>query len=291
MVADLHLTLLKPACRADGHWMNTQAHYLQWLREQAGKPALPIICAGDIFDRWNAPPELINFALEHLPDGMLCVPGQHDLPNHNIEDMHRSGYGVLERAKKIVNLRSDGSVWAEKKFVIYGAGWNQPIPKAEGVWHLPRIVAIHKYCWSPGKQYPGAPKDSYFANYEGELKGYDIAVFGDNHKGFTATAGKCDIINCGGFIRRKSDEINYQPTIGVLYSDLTLKRRKIPTGWDKFNEGAKDRPEASFNMRDFLETLEGLGEHGMDFREAVQQHLKTEDIDPATKQMIVQAML
>ena len=27
---------------------------------------VPVICAGDIFDRWNAPAELINFALAYL---------------------------------------------------------------------------------------------------------------------------------------------------------------------------------------------------------------------------------
>src|SRR5688572_18895632 len=94
LCADLHLTLRPPLCRADKNWMLTQRDYLLQIRKLQ-EPAhlknhleatakIPVICAGDIFDRWNPPPELVNFALRFLPNGMICVPGQHDLPNHNI---------------------------------------------------------------------------------------------------------------------------------------------------------------------------------------------------------------
>src|SRR5688500_1062308 len=90
LCADLHLTMKQPACRDDDDWMKTQAGYLSQLKmlqkSETMGPVLPILCAGDIFDKWNAPPELIHFALEHLPDGMICVPGQHDLPNHRMEE-------------------------------------------------------------------------------------------------------------------------------------------------------------------------------------------------------------
>ena len=113
LCSDLHLSLTKPACRADKDWMEVQAHYLKQLEDTAGN--LPIFCAGDIFDRWNAPPELINFALRNLPDDMLCVPGQHDLPNHRLDEKHRSGYGVLSNAGKIEDL-------SNKKHPYHGMG-------------------------------------------------------------------------------------------------------------------------------------------------------------------------
>jgi hypothetical protein len=113
LCSDIHLSLKQPPCRADD-WLSVQKGYLVqlkslacaakelWLgnRNTTGRP-IPILCAGDIFDKWNSPPELIRFALEHLPDGMICVPGQHDLPNHSFEEIHRSAYGVLREAGKI----------------------------------------------------------------------------------------------------------------------------------------------------------------------------------------------
>ena len=108
LCSDLHLSLQRPACRADDDWMGVQAGYLNQLKQLAVDSnysfgTLPIAFAGDLFDKWNVQPELINFALEHLPDGMICVPGQHDLPNHRLDQVHRSGYGVLVAAGKIVD--------------------------------------------------------------------------------------------------------------------------------------------------------------------------------------------
>lgn len=286
LCSDLHLTLQIPACRADKDWMAVQAGYLKQLKDIADR--LPIICAGDIFDRWNAPPELINFALQRLPDGMLCVPGQHDLPNHRIDLMHRSGYGVLVEAEKIVDLNIP---YQHKDFFAYGAGWEQPIPKPLYAKERIAIAVVHRYCWIDGKSYPGAPDTTQLGAYKKELKGYDAAVFGDNHLGFLTNSGDCAVINCGGFIRRKSDEIDYQPSVGVLFSDGTIKRKKLDISGDKFQTIEPGRREVPVNMKEFIDQLEGLGEHGLNFKEAVENHLReNDDIEPETKEMITKAM-
>lgn len=290
--SDLHLSLTPPACRKDKDWMETQAGYLKQLKEAAD--GLPILCAGDIFDRWNTPPELINFALDHLPDGMLCVPGQHDLPYHDIEQVHRSGYGVLVNANKIVDLHSTAFNLVSDPYIcgnlaISGFGWGQEITPIKDANDF-NIAVVHRYCWIPGAEYPGAPEESRLKALKSQLEGYDVAFFGDNHKGFLASVGDCQVMNCGGFIRRKSDEIPYVPKIGVLYSDGTIKRRPLDTSKDEFHPIEKERSETPFDMQAFLSNLEGLGEHGLDFREAIKNHLQSEDIDPKTKEIIYTAL-
>jgi DNA repair exonuclease SbcCD nuclease subunit len=59
LVADLHLSLQQPACRADENWLAVQKRYLK----QLSVIGLAVICAGDIFDRWNPSPELLVFAI------------------------------------------------------------------------------------------------------------------------------------------------------------------------------------------------------------------------------------
>ena len=290
-ISDLHLSLLPPACRADKDWMQVQAHYLQQVKDWAQADQLPILCAGDIFDRWNAPPELINFALEHLPDNMICVPGQHDLPLHRMDLMHRSGYGVLANTSKIRDLSgktSDCCRWIQ----VSGFGWEQDIffrPKQDDH-RLIQIALIHRYVWTADKKYPGAPATANVAALGKALKGYDIAICGDNHQGFLAQAGGCRVLNVGGFIRRKSDELDYEPAVGIIYSDGTVKRRRLDTSIDRFHEPGKERKEIPFDMKAFLDGLEGLGEHGLDFQEAVKNYLELEKVPAATAEIILAAM-
>ena len=111
LVGDIHLSAKAPLCRAkEPDWFEAMARPLMELvdlQKQIGKESdgiPPILCAGDVFDRWNSPPELINFALEYLPPQMYSIPGQHDLPNHNYNEIDRSAYWTLVAANKITNV-------------------------------------------------------------------------------------------------------------------------------------------------------------------------------------------
>lgn len=266
---------------------------MKQVNDLAEEHKVPILCAGDIFDRWNPPPELIHFALKHLPDEMICVPGQHDLPNHLMDQKHRSAYGVLVEAGKSIDL-SHELTWDPdgEDFAVYGFGWEQEIHplKERKDGEVQRIALIHRYVWKEGHSYPGAPETARIDKFTKALKGYDIAICGDNHQGFIADAGDCRVLNCGGFIRRKSDEIDYVPKVGLIYSDGTVKRKPLDTSGDVFNLAVKDREEIPLNVKEFIEGLEKLGEHGLDFREAVINHLRKESIKPKVKEIILAAL-
>lgn len=296
LISDLHLSLSRPACRNDEDWLKTQADYLAQVKVMAktGLPTeMPVVCAGDIFDRWNPPPELIRFALDHLPDGMLSVPGQHDLPNHMMTQKHRSGYGVLAAVGKIQDLSQFDYIIPKKlQAVFYGFGWEQEIvpPRREAAEHLPHVAVIHRYCWVNDKKYPGAPDSAHVSKYKSAIRSYDAAVFGDNHQSFLVRIGDCSVFNCGGFIRRKSDEIAYQPSVGFLFSDGIIKRKALDTSRDVFIEAAQERPEVPVDLQAFIDQLEGLGEHGPNFQEAVVNHLRNEEVEPRTKKLILQSI-
>lgn len=294
LCSDLHLSIKPPACRADTNWLDLQGYYLEQLKKLAGHHT--IICAGDIFDKWNSNAELIHFALDNLPNDMICIPGQHDLPNHAISEMHRSGYGVLTRAKKIIDL-SEEATHEEPGLVIYGAGWGQKIPVCKTT-HLKdtiNLLVMHDFIWiNDATKYPGAGEDSDIKAHKDKFKQFDAVAIGDNHRGWLRPAGgflpKTDVINCGTFLRRKSDELAYCPGVGVLYADGTIERRFLDTSIDKFHANAKQREEVAVDLEEFIEQLEGLGEHGLNFREAVELHLRTEKIDKRTKEIVLGAL-
>lgn len=287
---DLHLSLLKPACRADDDWLSVQAGYLDQLKDIADD--LPILCAGDIFDRWNTPPELVNFALHNLPNGMFSIPGQHDLPNHQTEQMHRSGYGVLEKAK---HIRDVVDYVGMITFDLFGFGWGEKITPHTVEFYYEgdppvNIALIHRYVWTLNHKYPDAPKDANVAALKDDLVGYDLAITGDNHHFFMAQAGKCTVFNCGTFLRRKTDEIPLEPSVGMIYSDGSIERIKLDTSKDKFHQEEKARISPGIDMKSFIDGLEKLGEHGLNFREEVENFLRKEEIEPDTKQIILSAL-
>lgn len=302
LCSDLHLTLLKPAFRDDQDWVATQINYLGQLKVLAAPQDLPIICAGDLFDRWKVEPELIHLALRHFPHRrMFCVPGQHDLPNHRIDQTHRSGYGVLVEASSIQDIAGKvESVSVTKglatsvRLVLHGFGWGQeitPLSMKERADRHIHIAVIHQYCWSSkATSYPGAAPEQKVATFKKALKGYDAAVFGDNHKGFVAKCGECNVINTGGFIRRKSDEVDYKPTVGILMSDGTIVQHFLNTTMDRFHSKVEKREEVAVNMKEFIDGLEGLGEDGLNFKEAVENHLRTDDVENTVKEIVLQAM-
>lgn len=260
-----------------------------------GDESLPVICAGDIFDRWNAVPELINFALEHLPDGMICIPGQHDLPNHREAAMNKSGYGVLAKTGKILDLSTlNWPFHKTKEFIAFGFGWGRelvPVKKFREHASILHLAVIHKYMWlGDDTRYPDASVDDQFASHIKILKTYDAVCIGDNHKGWQTDYPGTSVLNCGGFIRRKSDEIDYRPSVGILFGNGSIKRHYLDTSADKFHPDAKKREESAFDLRGFIDGLEKLGEHGLDFREAVENHLRSEDLDKETKAIILRAL-
>lgn len=292
-VGDIHLTLQTPACRMEEDWLRLQGSYLDQLKHIA--EGLPIVCSGDIFDRWNPAPELIEFALRHLPDGMLCVPGQHDLPNHRIDLMHKSGYGVLKTAGKIADLsdqESKPNYSLPHNWEVCGFGWNQDIRHApDNCEDMNWLLVAHKYVWCKDNKYPDAPVEANVGALVKTLKSYRSAIFGDNHKGFLTKVQDCAVLNNGTFIRRKADEQTYRPQIGALLEDGTWKQVLLDTTGDKFVPEAKDRPEITFDMREFLAELNWLGDEGLDFKEVVVKHLRSDqDLNEETKNIIMEAV-
>ena len=291
-MSDLHLSLTPPACRADKDWLAVQAGYLEQvdaLRE--GDTEIPIIIAGDIFDRWNPPNELVHFALRHLPDNVMSIPGQHDLPNHRIDDMFRSGYGVLVEARKLQHIAGRKEMQGPGNTRISGFGWGQEITRPRTKDNAFQIAVIHKYIWAGDRKYPDAPADCEVTGMQKQFAGYDMVVAGDNHKGFLVTQSSgTRVLNCGGFIRRKSDEIDYRPCVGLLFELGTVKRHKLDTSADVFQSEVAAHPETAVDLQSFIQGLEELGEHGLNFREMVKNHLRTEDLSLGAKQIIMEAL-
>lgn len=157
------------------------------------------------------------------------------------------------------------------------------------------LAVVHSYIWRQGNAYQGAPESKRVAGYNDALVGYDAAVFGDNHSGFSATAnhGNCDIMNTGGFIRRKIDETEYRPGVGILLNDGTIERVYLDISEDKMateTDIKNIKILERIDMPHLLEELNKLSSSSTSFPEAVRRWLEENRCRPYARQLLMEAL-
>ncbi len=285
-VADLHLSWNPPVARsAEESWLDAQARPLRQLRDLQEKYDCPVVCAGDIFDKYNPTPALINWATRHLPV-LVAIPGQHELPLHNLEDLEKSAYRTLIDTKIICWHVND-------VFSLHSFPFGVQITPLEKELRGLRVAVAHSYIWTEGNQYTGAPNGDNLSSYIKQLKGYGVAVFGDNHKGFTAKAGDCTVYNCGCLIRRKQNEREYKPAVGLLFDNGKVKRHFLDVSEDKWLEDDEELPLGEVNERELSEFIDGLG--GLDvervgFGDMVRRYVNDGEVSDGVGKVMLEAL-
>jgi hypothetical protein len=295
LCSDIHLSHKVPTARSvEKDWYEVMANGLEELRNLSSKHNCPVICAGDIFDKWDSPPELINFALTHLPN-LIAVPGQHDLPYHNIGDIKKSAYWTLVEAGVVHTLEPyEVQVIHNDKYdcQIHAVGhpWGTPVkPIKEAPNGIINLAVVHDYIWSGKHKYKNAPEEKRVSKRLDNFTGYDALVFGDNHKGFLTG----QVLNCGTFFRRKSDEKSYDPMVGLLHSDGFIERHYLQYCQDdKFVDvdEALEILEKGVEFAELIEDLGKLGEKGVDFITSVMNFLDTNGIGKRVRKVILESL-
>lgn len=248
----------------------------------------PIICAGDLTNKWNEPPEFINFLLRVLPF-MYCVRGNHDTPFHNASEMHKSVYGTLCQTGTIKDI-APRSPLVIGNLMLHGFPHGtevRPMQKRyDGYFHL---AVIHDYIWKRGSEHRQVTVETSVGSWHQKVRGYDAVMFGDNHKGFVAKHPAFPtILNCGTLMRRTTDEIDYQPKVGLINSDGSIVRVALDCSKDTFAEKLKEESEPSADMEKFIEQLLKRVKSNVDFRTKVLDVLG--DAEPEVRQLVLESL-
>lgn len=291
---DLHLSHRPPTARAgEADWYEAMERSLAQLRKLVDLHDLAPICAGDVFDRWNSPPELINFALDKLPT-MYAIPGQHDLPHHNYGDIERSAYHTLVQAGKIINLgpgevvepmgSHDGNI--RLRGFPYGHNPKDHSPSTDS--EALNVAVVHRYVWKKGFGYPGAPPANQLKKKNAFI-GYNTIIYGDNHKAFTADGHH--IINCGTFMRRAIDEVA-APCVGLLRADGTAELLPLSIDGEDMAIGENyEEIERVLDMGAFIRELEELGGDGaLDFVGAITRFLEKNEVVRQVREVVLRVL-
>lgn len=300
VTGDLHLSHKCPVARSDEDWFEIQIGYLNQLTElqhQYDNEFLPkpIIVCGDLFDQWNPPIGFVNQLLEEMScKKIFAIPGNHDLRHHSYVDRRESGYWNLVKHGRITNIDPD-EPYEYGNMILHGfpPGYEvEPLEKSHDL--CLNVAVIHSYIWTASTGYKDAPEETRLKKWLPKLKGYDVALFGDNHLcvGWNMSKEKegPSIWNSGTFIRRKADEKKYRPSVGLLYEDGTIKVHYLDISKDQFATNYNESKEDQRDFSSLVKELSELGDAGIDFPAAVRRALQREDVEESVKKIALAAL-
>jgi hypothetical protein len=294
LASDLHITDKTPVARAEKDWLKVLAYYFEQVRRLCRDYHAPLIVAGDVFDKPNPSPFVINFAMEVLPN-TFAIPGQHDLQYHNYADRHKTAYWTLVQAEVITNMTPGLQTIINGSLIGIGFPWGSEVKPLEEIVDKTQtrdcvyLAVVHDYIWTSGYSYDKPPSEAAVSMWLNRLKGYTAAVFGDNHKGFLIEDR--NILNAGTFTCRRSDERNYRPHVGLLKRSGEIEPYELDTSkdeWCTLEETEKKLQELD-DFTELVDELNNLGADSLDFLEALKAGMAAKQVGRAVGDIIRKA--
>lgn len=290
-VSDLHLSEKPPRFRSnEKDWMQTQIGYLKQVNAMAKEYDAIVVYPGDIFHTVHESAAVINMAMDHIKG--YAVPGQHDLPYHRYADIDKSPFWTLVKAGNLTLLEPGKPL--EIPFIrLHGFPYGTKVTPLTNRHSLVLEVAVvHAYIWINEHKHAHANDKDSVSVYRKRLKGYDVALFGDNHQGFLVKSSKnCSILNCGGFMRRDSGQLNYQPKVGLITYGGDIVRRNLDISGDVVSEKEVDLPELpEIDVSKVVDKLDKLENKGPDWDKTVHEYMDSGKVSDGVKQALLECL-
>lgn len=222
--ADFHLRDAIPACRERDEYLAAQERKLKFIHALVLDNNATLLIAGDVFDHWRPSPWLISLAIRYLPQGTVVVPGQHDLPAHNLAEIGKTGLQTLAEAGA-VNVLTGGlqhvlgdptASWGSVYGYAYGEEAQNPPKTDKGV----KILLWHRLTCLKQQPWPGAEAEVAGRN----MRGFGLVVTGDNHIQFADD----EWVNPGSLMRMSSDQADFEPAVYGWREDRSVTRIPLP---------------------------------------------------------------
>lgn len=216
LAADWHIRPDIPTCRTDDyfHAMKRKIDFILNLSEEHHN--CPILVAGDL-GQWALnkgwPTWLLEWTIKKFEGyEIICIAGQHDLPNHKLELWEESGVGVLHAAGAI-NLIFN-PILKNHKFGV------TPFHYGQGIQHSkykinPQIAMTHQAVLHGKSMFNGIQALELLKEYPE----YNLILSGDNHLSFTEEYQGRILVNPGSMMRNSADQEDHEPRVYLWYAN------------------------------------------------------------------------
>lgn len=288
LISDIHLQSNPPVFRsAEGNWLEAQKRPLKELATLQKKLDCIVVCAGDVFDKWNPSPEIINFALTNLPE-MYAVPGNHDLKYHNWEDLRKTAFWTLVKTKKITLIKPDEPIQIND-VILHGFPYGFELKEcpSPSKTFVTNIAVVHKYVWTKSTGHAKAQEQDRLKNIKKQLKGYDVLHFADNHTTFLVENENVAMFNPGSLMIRNADQKEHRPCVGLITRNHKVEIHYLNCSEDKYLEVSEQEEKSILDLSGVIEKLRTLNVKTYDFNERVRRQLQSIDVSEEVKQIVL----
>ena len=253
LAADLHIRPDVPIGRTDDYFAAMEKK-IDFTLDLSKQNDCPLFVAGDLGHKslnngW--PTWLLKWAISKFKEhDIICIVGQHDLPNHQICQFNKSGMGVLNAAGVIQTIgitlhTSDIPIFPNEILI------DTPLDNKLCACHFTPTYPLNKYglhitpfpYGSPikslgwGKEYekPNIPMiamthqsvlhgKSMFDGIQGlellkDFPEYQLILSGDNHLPFTEEYQGRRLVNPGSMMRNTADQKDHKPRVYLWWAD------------------------------------------------------------------------
>ena len=291
LTSDIHLRDDVPRCRIDDYW-NTQARKIEFIRDLQEEYECYVLDGGDLFNKWKSSPMLLAWTIVNLPDKMITVAGNHDLPQHNMNLYYKSSLNVIDKAERIIVPHV---CRISEDMDVYCSPWVDNISKLDfsrfEFEDEKKILLLHTMTYHNEIPFPGAEKtvDNALGILD-KLPQFDLILVGHNHKPFIVEDDGRKIISVGSLMRTAVDQKDYKPRVLLLYDDLSVKSVPVPIeDSDLCIRTAVDEDEEVVDTESieyFVEKVKEGAEIGLSFEDNLEYYFKLNDVKESTRSMI-----
>ena len=286
-ISDVHFSHRQPTAQDNENWyevMYDQFHQLRILWDDIGQPKIAI--AGDVFDKWNPPIQLVNYVSSMLKDmfgenTIYAVPGQHDMPYHTTQNLWKSAYANLVQNNVIVDI--NGRSVSNGELTLYGFGWESERRRNANTGPGQHVALIHKYAFMDKRQaYKGCDLAQDYKTHE--FTGFDLLHYGDNHIRWSAPG----VVNPGTFYTRYKNDIGQPCGAYILHDDNTVTSWNVDQSEQNIRVPKQEERAATpeVNIDRVLGMLNALDVSTNDPRQYIRQLLKQSTATDAAKGII-----
>jgi DNA repair exonuclease SbcCD nuclease subunit len=272
LCADLHIREDQPICRTDDYEL-AQDRKIDFLLKLQDKHNCNILCAGDLFNKAKSSKSLEIYMMNKLVDNnndFFVIPGNHDLPNHNIDNINDSSIGILHNAFMLrleeCKLDTIHPAYISKKIGMIHSLIHRNKPyKADGKIISTKAIKILK-----------------------DNPEYDLILSGDNHKTFGEEYKGRLLVNPGSMMRMTADQVDHRPCVFLYYSESnTVEQIFFPIEQDVISREHIDlKDKNDERMESFIKKMGNDVELSLDFKNNIHAYIKGNKIKSKTEEII-----
>jgi DNA repair exonuclease SbcCD nuclease subunit len=285
LCSDFHLREDIPTCWT-GDFQAEQWDSMDFIKNLQKKYNCPVIMAGDVFHHWKASPWLLTETIKHLPAKFFPCLGQHDLPQHNIDLVNKSGFGTLREAEYF-KTASDWELDVDIYFCHFGQ-----IPPTKVDRRTKHILVWHRMVFHKEKPYPDCPSELSATLTIRKFPQFDLLLFGDNHKSFSVTYGDQLLVNPGSLTRQTADQMDFQPRVALWYAETnTIDWVNIPIQQGVISrEHIERKEERNTRIDAFISKLDTDWKAEMSFEDNLEIFMKKNNTREAVQEIIYKSL-